>query len=516
MALRNIAVIALSFLLVATSGTVPSNVQHEHRQHDGHHEEQGGSEANVPPEHSDGHEGNKANVHPEHHHENKIARVVTKALSSELLCTVAWVMCLSYFINSADRDIINTTWHIISEMISIFMAVLLYNAVSRIANVSLAAVDHHKPPTWEMRISAAVRMVGFFVLLAFVLYKLRFHRPTKEGRHSFLGLEQNSPKHKLRVLRVVGTLGAHFLGFAMIDVFGMILEVHFDKHVLLCLVGFVVCVLIVSLMHVVASYIRTKLKLPGREREEEEWMEVCAELENESASLAMGLVLSLFVRFAITGHMPRIHSPAQGHSVGEVWKLFACALGFGVLLIPVAVIGAHAKHGGHPEDDNWKVCVVHRASDFAERLMIMSMGWCLLYWGKWFYWEVTNNKGLMTDSLMGGEMVQVMLFSAISFISIRHIDCVADYLRERGSEYEVALRRLITMFALLMGLSWESAFTSAVHVIGEDFEGTARVLFDAVLTLGICLAVLPAWAWHILPKTIRGVDRALTKSLSPR
>lgn len=167
------------------------------------------------------------------------------------------------------------------------------------------------------------------------------------------------------------------------------------------------------------------------------------------------------------------------------------------------------KHfGREPEDDDWKNCLVHRVSDFTEKWMIMSMGWCLLFWGKWLYWEYTRNKGVGTGSIMTAELVQVMLFSLLSFISIRFIDKIADKL-VRGSETEIALRRTIKMFGLLMGLSWESTFTSAVEAIGSDLEGKNRILFDAAVTSLICLAVLPAWAWYILPKTIE-MERGVT------
>jgi hypothetical protein len=357
-------------------------------------------------------------------------------------------------------------------------------------------------------------MIGFFVLLSITLYFFRFNNLKEEDEPSWqlevsVDEEQDTTQedstNKLNVLRVVGSLGAHFLGFAMIEVFGVVFVVHFQKHVLFSIFGFVICLLIIILMYVATSAIRTKFKIFGREEDEKEWREVCAETENESASLAMGLVLSLLVRFAVTGHMPPVHGDPKHRSPKEVWILFGCALGFGVLLVIAALVGSRIKHriGSEPDDHNWRDCFVHRISDFTEKLMIMAMGWCFLFWGKWFYWEYTNDEGIAlgNGSLVIADLAQVMMFSLISFISILFIDKIADKLTI-GSPIEIALRRTITMFGLLMGLSWETTFTSAVAAIGTGLEGTHKVLLDACVTLLICLTVLPAWAWYILPKTI--------------
>lgn len=442
---------------------------------------------------------------------------MTQALASVLLGTVAWVMCLFYYINSEDKDIRNTTWHTLSEMVSIFMAVLLFNAVRQVTNLG-HEMDHHAPPTYEVRLIGLVRMLLFFVVLKIGLYIFRFRNRKIAESQSMPKSREMSPtpkedserRNQMNVLRVVGTLGAHFLGFSMIEVFGSVLVVHFNRHVLLSLFGFFVCLAIVSIMHATTSFIRTVVKAPGKQEEELEWREICAETENESAAISMGLVLSLFVRFAIVGEMPPVHGTAKNHSATEVWKLFGCALGFGGLLAITAIAGSKIKGNNEPADDNWRDCFVHRMVDFAERLMTMSMGWCLLHWGKWFYWEITSDRGLAKGSVVGAELVQVALFSLIAFISIRFIDRLADRLT-RGTPPEIALRRTITMFGLLMGLSWESTFNTAVEALGDGYEGATRVIFDAIITFGICLAVGPAWAMYILPhSTHAALEREAT------
>ncbi|CAK0820619.1 unnamed protein product, partial [Prorocentrum cordatum] len=68
------------------------------------------------------------------------------------------------------------------------------------------------------------------------------------------------------------------------------------------------------------------------------------------------------------------------------------------------------------------------------------------------------------------------------------------------------LRELLRVFGLLMGLSWEACFVTAVEDISEGHTKHQRTFIISGITLALGLVVVPAWALYILPKVLEAEE----------
>merc|ERR1719203_103454 len=104
---------------------------------------------------------------------SEVSRSVNTSLALMLLGSVAWVMSLFYFVNSADSDIRQATWETLNSMLSIFCAVLLFAATKDVSVdfFGEAEGDHHSPPdARKFGISLLRVTVFFFVVQALLFY----------------------------------------------------------------------------------------------------------------------------------------------------------------------------------------------------------------------------------------------------------------------------------------------------------------------------------------------------------
>lgn len=81
---------------------------------------------------------------------------------------------------------------------------------------------------------------------------------------------------------------------------------------------------------------------------------------------------------------------------------------------------------------------------------------------------------------------------------------------------EMAVRKIIDAFGLLVGLCWDKAFDAAGEVLVEGTAATKKHPVVAKVALAFILVgfVVPAWVWYIVPKAREGADyheRAMTE-----
>lgn len=425
----------------------------------GHHESHGG--------HADAHGNGHGNSHGGHGdaHGHGAADSASLSMAFMLLGTVGWVMSLFYFVNWPDKDVRQATWDTLSTMICIFCAVLIFSSTKEIL-VDFAGENsggHHDPPDTK---SLGLSIVRFFSL------QVLFEVLSWMNRNSFMHL------------KYVVSVGGHVVGFAAIDLFGSILQLPlFSSSLFFSIIGFgVMCVIFVAIFHPLHLF-RTSFNA------EKYFSEACSEADIESIGLCAGLIMSMLIRFAITGHIPPVHGAPWEKTTVEVSSLFLCSL----LLCPLVMIASVLRFR-LPETAS---PMRKKSAEVMQESFSMTVGWCLLYWGYWNFCAATDDANVDSRP-MSMRLVMALIFSAMSFAAILSIDALAD---RSPPALEAGLRALLKTSGVVMGLSWEASFTQAEHSIGASFDFPIRTFVKIGITFGLCAVVLPAWALYILPKT---------------
>jgi hypothetical protein len=381
--------------------------------------------------------------------------------------SVAWIMMVYYQVNSKDADIAKATWGILNDMLSIFVAVLIFACTKHVSVQYFGEEDghSHEPPDLKTSLIALLRLGLFFALVHGLLYYA------------------SKLEHALWSMRTVGIVGGHIIGFAAIDVFGGLLEQPFS-HSLFCVVTLAGSILLFSgFLYLVSHKLLTKLG--GGE----EYHEVASESQHDAACLCFGLLVSMCVRYAIAGHMPPIHGAPRDKSSMQVLALFTVTVVFGILVVVIGNLEAARKSRG----------MAAHVMELAQLTCSMTMGWCMLFWGQWWFWNGTHGHGAGSGSKMSARMLMAMIFSVGCFVAIRIVDCFAD---RASRSTEKGLRQLLSTFGIVMGLTWEACFTEAIEGIAADYEGATATLVDFGFTFTLSAVVLPAWALYILPKVM--------------
>jgi len=218
--------------------------------------------------------------------------------------------------------------------------------------------------------------------------------------------------------------------------------------------------------------------------------------EDESISFGLGFLVSVSVRSGLKGCLPGMEwEPEDTGTHQQTSYLLAAVIIFGFLVVCASVLRRITKD----DDDSYRR-KRERFADISELTMSMAMGWSLLYWGYWIFWDATGGQGFSSKgNLMVCNLELVMIFTFFSFIMLIIVDAIAD----RSRRLEAAMRALQEAFVLLLGLSWEGSFIRAMDSVDRGSSETARtgVLVGVVVVL--CAMVIPAWIWYILPAAQR-------------
>lgn len=101
---------------------------------------------------------------------------------------------------------------------------------------------------------------------------------------------------------------------------------------------------------------------------------------------------------------------------------------------------------------------------------------------------------------MTGRMLQALAFSFFVFAAIFIVEFFAERIFGVSIEESVSLRQLVRAFGMVLGLSWEGAFSEATMALSRNFEVPAhRIAMEEGLGMFICVVVLPAWGMYVLP-----------------
>lgn len=471
---------------------------------------------------------------------HKRSRLMGVGMAWMLLGSVAFVMALFYLVHWPDNDIRRYSWSIISTTISIFTAVLLFQAIEELLRLVVPPAHAH-PVMW-------IFVDLFFLLMWFVLLSLtlasvsgaNFEGGTVDlsqevwivadtmrddydtqiaeenvrqpiGKKSVAmigGLEVFVRKGKLlrerreQKMRCWATLLAHMTGFAAIS-----LGTHMQHFPVFTMNPFmtVVVVLMNQLLFTglfrIAKEIRKRTEaldgiIDERDKLYEEYTE---EAEIDAASLSVSFLATQAMRYWLTGSQPNEKGeefPEIVHSWGSILSLYGAGLMLGIAAIVVPLVVVPPSASKHDK--------LRRFVDTLQNQGLMTCAWCIFFATQ--YWAVRSQvlEPVGGPHSMGGRVVLALGLSLCAFLAIFGLDKIEDTAkasqRDMRSVHRL-VKSLVNALGILVGFSWEVSFEGANSAVASLHERRAYIV-KVVLAAAVSSVIIPAWRKFVLEKVM--------------
>lgn len=443
-----------------------------------------------------------------------------RVIASMTLGAVAFQMSLFYIVNHRDDDIKRYSLSVIGQTISIFCAVLTFNALFSVVERYMEHVNQ------GMQVLITPVFILFFLFVMEVIVqqaaRVRGDEAKKHKNIKFnkrLKVQLSIPTHVLNA-KTFGTGAAQMCAVATMRGFGHLQLLAYDSEHSFFMVCAVCPLAFWGLFSAawMISWLRAKIIRYDGVIDDAEWtwIEVAEECEDEVIALSCGFFCAVAARVAITDSLPflLLHGfehrgsleSARLQDVIILWAVgIACALAcismnwvaFGIL-----------KHGINREK---------LRSDSVSRLIrvfTMSIGmmfaWCTCFATHLFALHLPGSKEGLQLRLV------IALFQSIAtFFVVCVLDFFAD-MKCAGPAFDKALIMIICALGASVGLAWEQAFHVCAEVAVEFMaEDTTTFLFRAsndpqvwalVLSSSIVIIVWPAFLFYIVPRMYQMVE----------
>lgn len=439
-------------------------------------------------------------------HEPGVERHISRAVASMTLGSVVCQMTLFYLVNHKDPDMRRYSYGVIGETISIFCAVLAFNT-----GYSWVAEYTDKLSNRLQGVALACMVIFFWIFMESVVVMFSRVRGEKAHRRSLMhGKELSVLKHVLNA-RTFGAGAAQMCGAACVRAFGHLqLRAYHDFESVWLAIGVVplTLLLFLSLMWLSLKVRNAVIFMDGIVGETElTWAEVAEECENEVCGLCMGFLLATVARILFTGSLPYILMNALKQSDEKqeatlrqvsalfVFGLISLCMTFSLVLLTFGHLDPHVDH------DTVHSKFSHRSMLLVIKTLGFNFSWCFCF--------VMHFLGIHFQWYPEGIRLRLILAlfqSAVSMLFIQLLDIISN-MKYGGHSLDKAITTLNESLAVSIGLSWEHAFHACVD-LAVDFMVEDKVVFthsndpkvwSAVLTLLICIIVLPAYRLYIVP-----------------
>mmetsp|Transcript_135349 Transcript_135349/g.235358 ORF Transcript_135349/g.235358 Transcript_135349/m.235358 type:complete len:597 (+) Transcript_135349:105-1895(+) len=429
--------------------------------------------------------------------------VAHSAVAAMLLLFVAFIMTLFYLVNFPDVDIQRATWQLLSRTISIFIAVLISKSTKEVMCEGLQLSCEHKISHRMSAVSEAgveyayagigiafARWLMFWII--FQLYMLQYSGT---------------------FIVAISKLGGHIVAFAGLDAFTALqngqapFDLLRDKAINSFFCAMLVSLLLLLFLGIWGGGRKFFVERSSKAESLHHWLEYCNEAENEAASLVVGLLLSQAIRHAIAGEHPPLHGgKPKSKSNDQVFLLFACAIGVGAVVTKLEYILQHLRTLG-PRARHSKGLA--RFIRVVVDTVSMTMAWCLLYWGEWFIYNWTDDRGVGHGDRMTALLVVAGVLSFICFMGIIVLVFAARH--HVFEAHTTGLHALGIALGLVVGCAWEDVFIEAVGGVNQLNVFELKASYSTLLIIFIlCIVTLPAWMLYILPQAERKRAEAST------
>lgn len=442
---------------------------------------------------------------------------VDLSVAATLVASNSFMILIMYMTNSQDNDIRKNTYEVLSMTISIFCAVLVFQAVNDIVK----AVVISQMPAWFELIADFFHMLCWFLVLQ---GSLAISTGNLAKVSNLAGLENdmarkliedadfrdpsgNAEVDGMRLLMDVkcfSTLFAHATGFAAINAWGTL------QHMSPFASSPVLAVLVVPISYLgqfvflhCANLVRETVMAGSTDDEESNrqkiWDESAEDAENDIMGIVVSFTFVQAVRFLLSGSLPDKEGVAQEGTMYDLAQAVILLICGALFLVAGAFAYLVVTQGDYSDESTGDTAGgfldLHRHGMIGQTAMVTAQAWCLFY-------------GMLCLFVSGGWEAHAALLvsvalsvSILAFAACYVLDQVGDKFRaERDTTRDIAVRRSISGLGLLVGFAWEQCFDKAAETISEQ-SGYPHTVTLA-LALFCSFLLIPAWKWYMLPYSV--------------
>lgn len=411
-----------------------------------------------------------------------------------LLGSISFMMGLFYLTNLRDKDLQHYSWYVISSTISIFCAVLLFQAVNGIVEMYMLE-GNEEEEGFELMVDMVHMMLWYTGLQLFLAYTAGAISKASPGDgtdvESLSSADLKAVKKHINLqVKCWAVLLGHITGFAAINAFAQ-LQQQFsqDKLFLTGMVPFAAWAILFLLCSITHDIRMGVICMDDRETLGEQlWNEGTEETENDVVGLAVAFVVVQWLRLAISGGLPNTEGeePADQlsrHAPVEMALLLGVGFGF-TALEALRVKYLRRSHS--------------RLVPQFQNIVSMCFAWCLFFSSDWF---VSHFFFAHDPKSMIKHVVLALFVTACALALIFILDKIAD-LPQTSGEVDRIVRSIVMALGILIGFSWEKSFDVAVASIASTVHALPEAATKLLLGLSLVTLVIPAWRLHILPTVL--------------
>jgi len=438
---------------------------------------------------------------------------VSMAIAATWLGAITLAMAMFYCIRNPDPDMRKYTYDVVHQTISIFCAVLFFQTW----NTLLQKFVIHLMSVELQVVANILHMLFWYVLMQVALGFVS----GAIGKRS-----KKSPSVDIVDVKCVAVLLSHITGFASINAWTTLQELHYYTHVWEAFAVVIGCAIGQYALQHACDAVRKVITVSDSNVsiEELKWDEEARECEWDIIGLALSFNSTQVIRYAVSGVFPNREGEEQwktltAHSDLEVSMLMSS----GIISLFVMVLLVSFKYRccrGDSEveedaeaEDNEKQeneegeesgSVIVGVINSLTTTMTMMNAWAMFYAAQWFI----AGKCSAFAAEMELYAILTIFISVLAFASIRLLDKFADLeAKDKDVEASKDIRAVITSLALLIGFAWEQCFDQAVHTISAGLDSQypghhLREISSLVLTSFAMILVAPAWRRYIAPMVV--------------
>mmetsp|Transcript_50131 Transcript_50131/g.144440 ORF Transcript_50131/g.144440 Transcript_50131/m.144440 type:complete len:625 (-) Transcript_50131:114-1988(-) len=476
-----------------------------------------------------------------------------------LLGGVTFVMALFQLVNVQDDDVRRYAWRVVSNTVSIFMAVLFFSGANEmlvhcskvylgVGDASLSVIQF---------LHCLVYIAGMFlsVALCFGVFGQAVNFDREEwtiadaNLHNFeevvpnphqtvraclngdynatksimvdeFGLEVAVVKKHVELDQALrrsvawSTLLAHMGGFAAIAAGGSLQQTVFRSTPVLAFLpvlivaGALLCIFQVS--RYIRAMIRAEFIAKGYKNRKAIALvrETVSEAEEDTLALAISFLLTQAVRFAISGQLPNAEGIDEPLRFAPAWTHIARICLAGSLFVFSSIVltavrtsvsgGEGAEEEGGEEEEPMLVSIL----DVCVHACAMASAWCTFFGSRWV-WIMLKPFGMNVLSV-NARILLALAVSFGSFAVVYGLDKIDDNFRSTtgGKAIGRTIASVVGAVSVLVGFSWEHSFDGAVQSV-VLLSASHRRSAEFILGIAVFLVILRPWRKFILKRAMQ-------------